>query len=857
MTNYSTADELYDALMEQTNKQSGDSQCILHALRNNRWTGEEGTSERGVNMIHTKINIHYKNGTKVKIPSYLSRSQIDMKFSQWGQTEIDLHTQYLDDTPQDFTQAPLIQNCNDWIILLNNHNHKVKNFAVLDIDSKEELFKIYKNGFPVFECAFTLSVSKALPHYYITTTEMLGQHLGTKSGDIDIDLICNYVYEKKKSKLYGLKPLEFTQKQLCDFCGFDKDKMVMRTPFSERKEDCIKKIHEKPAGIRDEYFIELGSKRFKPTKEVIPYNLLTKIFSVLPVENYINRTKWFSLVRATIAQLDTQSNANDYLLMVNDFFRKASKYEYDWDDENLSLFVKFINDNSYASLDANWFFRELKEVDMDLYKECIFAPHRPLDTKAFSKLRWSEALKFFNARVAFIDVSNQFVEYKHSTKQFVFRKEQDLKVAYRNLNYTGIKRVIKNDEVEEKEIKKKFINDWLDSEDRRTYAGGCCFKPPPSQPHYTHYNLFTGFDLDLDENPCENWSKDKLERELSVVFRHLRFLSGEDKTEEVFRYQMKYFASLLKYPGVLPRVALVWISVPGVGKNQFLNFLESIMGSKYYYSSSSSNEMLGDFNDCVRGKLLLNFNEFKSSSNNLEAIKELITEVTLSTREKHKNPIRIENFAHSVFASNQIGKRPIEIEYGDRRLVVIRNNPTPASDHYKFDLEYGKVLHETFTNKTIQYAFLTYCRKFVPVSKNYNFETNRPITEEYIQLRSRNIPYIIRFIKFWYATNPPQEEFTQGQLFGLFKDFKIQENEKIDIPSTYFINDIKNYVIRQTDEDYLDSNPTSIINMPKGKKQNMFRLDRLRTKLYLEKEHIDTSLFLNDTDDEDDEDEDE
>jgi hypothetical protein len=94
-------------------------------------------------------------------------------------------------------------------------------------------------------------------------------------------------------------------------------------------------------------------------------------------------------------------------------------------------------------------------------------------------------------------------------------------------------------------------------------------------------------------------------------------------------------------------------------------------------------------------------------------------------------------------------------------------------------------------------------------------------------------------------------------LFGLFKDFKIQENEKIDIPSTYFINDIKNYVIRQTDEDYLDSNPTSIINMPKGKKQNMFRLDRLRTKLYLEKEHIDTSLFLNDTDDEDEDDEDE
>ena len=848
--NFSTPQQLYEALLKQPQNET-----IAPYMERNGIIGKELTNHNGMNFINIKLWINKdKKGNTTKTPCFLKRSGLKIPFSIWNSNEVEAHNEFLKNTHKEYSTKTLLDECQHFIVLPSNCEDTNKGYLCIDIDSKDELFRLYKEGFPVFDIPFTLSSSKKLPHFWIETQGREKQILGKDLKEPrDFDLISNYVYEKKSSIVYGsssvpaINRIDYNKWFGLEINGDPKS-------YGNIREERLNKTIKKPVkavGIYDKYdqlkdiVIDKGDKKFEPTWETIPFKELSVLLNTLDCNKYGTYREWFKLLKCVICQLNKHSNTNDYVGLINKFYEKHPKFSEEWKQENFVEFVKCINAGNYNteftighSSSAEWLYSELEKENRDMWKQLAFRNHRDLCPIEFKKLDFNESIEIFNKRCCYIGgKTNMYCEYNSYENEFIFSKKNELKDKYSHYYYMETAEVYdkQSNQMKTKESRKKFIPMWLDSEYKKCFNGGTCFNPPPSKCNESkQFNLYTGFEVDrqVEYNEKVNaMTKEELEEELKPVLDHLRYLSGEDKTEEVYQYQLKYFSHLIKYPAIIPRVALVWISVPGCGKNLWLNAMENIMGDKYYYSSASSREILGDFNCCVRGRLLLNLNEFKCNFTLLEALKELITEKKLSTREKHKNDIRIENRARIVITSNL--KNPLVIEFKDRRFMVVRCNPITTCDEFK-ESGYFSKLTETFNSLYIQKCFVRYCREFVSVTENYNFEQNIVKTSEYKMLQSNSVPACVRFLRYWYEklNTDGKGELTAGKLFQLYLTWKEEEQEKLDYSHNKFINEIEAYRIATTGSTYLSYNPQAMIHIITGKKQKYYQLDKDRAVEY-------------------------
>ncbi len=858
---YQNSQELYNALLKQDSCDS-----IFTYFKNANAVDDDMTSATDINLISTYINIFERKGKIQKAPAYLKFSGNKLKYSLWLQQDVQKHNEWLENNKPKYSPMPYMNNCDSFLVLLNNYHQSAnrKGYAVVDVDSMDELWTLWKNGFPMFEVPFTLSVSKKMPHFYIRTDQTLKRNCGNKQ-QRELDLITQYVYEKKTSMVYGPSSIPtFTKQELERLMDFTLE-YELESPSNKMEKfmienKCIPATIEW-GDVDRETTIFLNNVEIEPKGEVIPFFALKRLINALNPDNYVARPVWLKMLRAVLNMMTSKSNPMDYVKLLDDWYQNSNKYQSCWFEETVKYFVKWINDGQYENLGASFLFRELHKANRELWLELAFANTRELDVEAFSNLKYNDAVNVYNQNYAYLAGNEtQYVNYNPVTHKHIFLTDQQMKMTFRNLFYT-ITTCDKNGEC--RDIKKPFLKAWMESTKRKTYSGGVCFAPYPKKPAYNQYNLFTGFELDdVDEfnDEIDRMSKFEMEAELEPVFQHLKYLSGEDRTDEVYEFQLKFFAHMLKYPGVLPRIAMLWVSVPGTGKNQWLNFLESIIGSKYYYSTANSKEIVGDFNDNVRGKILLNLNEFKNGYENMEAIKELITEKTISTREKHKNSIRCSNYSHIVFTTNN--PHSMNIEYGDRRFFVVRNNPKTASKKFKETFQYGANLNRILTNIRIQKIFLAYCREHIKVPMDYNFETNIIKTDEYKILKAKNIPPIIRFIRWWYVTHEkPQKHLkrnrTAPQLYKMYQEWKIAEGEKGEYSKNILINQFQNYIIRHESDDYLECNPNVFIRIPVSKtgkplKQKTYHMDLERCEAFLISEDLDVDLFMDD-DDEDEE----
>lgn len=836
---------------------------IHEYMRDVKATGDNFTSPNGMNFIQTKLNIFVKNGKKQKIPCFLRYSGIELKYSVWGAEEVMNHNHFLENTKKQYENITYSEDCSNWIILPNNCEIN-DNMVCLDIDDVEEIERLEKMGFPFDKIPFTRSSTKGLPHCWFYTDLPIQQIQMKKRFGRDIDLVRNYVYEKQSSLVYNPQEKIPTIKveDLAKYLEISEEDLTQPYTYSHRKITEINKISgsvvETARNKKGKKILDIKAKKFEPTWEIIPYTNLNRIIQSLPVEEYRTHSEWYKIVRVVIAMIGSESNPNDYLEMFNMWVQTMDSYNESYDEENLKLFIQVLNENSYKNFNigslssSEWLFEELYKHNKALWKELAFLPTRHLDPVIFDKLDYQEAVEVFNNRVGYIGSGiNLYVEYNHESNQFIFHKKQALEEEYGNLySVVQIPKVRKGKvEMEDKEV--MFIKKWIIDKNRKTYKGGVVFNPPPEIVKNTTFNLFTGFEIENIEHfydsQIEMLSKEQLEEELSFMLQHLKYLSGEDKTEQVYKYNLYYFAHLLKFPAILPRICLVWTSIAGVGKNQWLNFIAAIIGSKYYHSTANTDELLGQFNTSIRGKLLINLNEFKNNADQLAALKELITEEYMDTREKHKGDMRVKNCIRPVMTTND--KKVLTFEFKIRRFQVNRCNPITASEEFKFEKQYGKELHANSTSLWQQKCFLAYCRKYVEVTKNYNFETNRIITDEFLLLRSRNVPYFLRFLRYLY-NKKDCKKYTSREMYSVAKQWLIDDGEKFSISLEQLTQELDTHSMRQTDQSYLNNNIPCVFHNPKYK-QKCYMLDMLRCKEYLKEEFIEVTDFLASSDEED------
>ena len=847
--------------------------------------------KRGV--LHTELKVWFnKNGSKMKTPCFIKHSGVSkLPFTVWNEDEVKEHNEFLNNTTKPYSDQPYSDFCKDAILLFNNDQNLFEGdkdllTVCLDVDSEDELYRLYDCGFPVFETPYTLSTTKRLPHFWFKTRPKYHQKLLGKNlpEPCDCDLLNDLSFERLSGKVFQADCYDDSvwNNHLCDKVfgeGNWENSGTHRDEYAERRENSQKRVSGGEAKTRTNHTtetteVELGGVRLQRTHEVLPLFVLHDLVMALDVERMSAYNMWWALVQATTNMVDSANNPNDYLKLLNEFYKKSSRYDPSWDNENAKEVAKALNNPRTKDYGVNFLFAQLMRDNRQLWVKLAFSKNRKLDPMLFKKLYLKEAREVMNEHVSFVmGEQPHYVEYKAVQKKFVYYKEPELKQNYANLKWTARKQKLDKEgeptgEYAEETCNKFVVKNWLEWEGKSQYEG-LTFAPPPRFAHDDEYNLFTGFDCDLYQqydDEINQLTKEELEDKLSFMLGHLRYLSGEDQTDEMFDYQLKYFAHLLKYPGVLPRVMLIWISVPGCGKNQFLNFHKHIVGDRYFHSTANKEEVVGNFNSSIRHKLLYNINEMRNAHEIMERLKELITEQSVSSTKKFQEAVLLNNFIRLIGTSNL--KNPIPIEFKDRRLVVVRCNPVVVSDSYT-EMGYFNTLQENITSLYIQKCWLRYCREFVVVDKDYNFEKNRVFTNEYKMLKTRNVPYQLRFMRYLYnvrmknkSQGKPDDPFTQKKLYTEWLNFKMREGEKLDISKSNLMNELEMYKQYSTGTEYLEQHPDHFITLEgleQGKKQKYYTFNWDRMYDFLHSECIDGMVsnyeFQDSSSDEDSDDE--
>jgi len=262
---------------------------------------------------------------------------------------------------------------------------------------------------------------------------------------------------------------------------------------------------------------------------------------------------------------------------------------------------------------------------------------------------------------------------------------------------------------------------------------------------------------------------------------------------------MDYCAHMVQRPGELSRVAILFKSNQGVGKNVFWeNFINSILGREYLLQTADIDKIVGRFS-MVQNKLCIIMDETsgKDSFLNSEKIKNSITAETIAWERKGIAGVTLNNCARLLFFTNN--STPIKIEMTDRRFVVYE-----CADDVKNNEAYFKDLISNFKNK--QHMKTLFGMLMARDISKWNSVADRPITQIYRDIQSAGIPpmalYLDSMVKDYRGASPENPLNMEALMrlplaVDMFQNFTtwLRENgfTKLEYNTTKFGRELKTY----------------------------------------------------------------
>ena len=275
----------------------------------------------------------------------------------------------------------------------------------------------------------------------------------------------------------------------------------------------------------------------------------------------------------------------------------------------------------------------------------------------------------------------------------------------------------------------KWIKHWRSKKYIRTFENVDFLPPPLACADYT-MNTFNG--LRAEKLPACDAAN------IDLLINHIGVLSGNDAGGT--QYIINYLAHAIQKPGELPRVALVFQSDQGTGKNIFFeNFVRKLMGTEYLLQTAEMDKVIGRFS-MINNKLFVIMDETsgKDSFTNSDKIKNIITCEQIPWERKGIDGININNCGRYLFFSNN--DTPVKIEASDRRYVVFK-----CSNERQNDSPYFKKMSKMFSDDAVIKTLYNYLLN-VDISK-WDSIHDRPITQAYKDIQSANIPSMAKWLE--------------------------------------------------------------------------------------------------------------
>jgi len=283
-----------------------------------------------------------------------------------------------------------------------------------------------------------------------------------------------------------------------------------------------------------------------------------------------------------------------------------------------------------------------------------------------------------------------------------------------------------------KDIIKEFVPKWIEDTHRKQYKE-IRFVPAFIE-HPQYFNTFRGFNFNVIEDSMLN-----LERKKEVIetfTKHIGLLTNYHKESE--EYVIKYISHLFQKPSEKPMSSMIFKSKQGYGKDLMVDFISKMLGKKYIHRTQKLNDIFGDFNSCLKEKLVVQFSETsgKDGYNFAEEMKDIITADELVIKEKYLEPYTQKNYIRQIILSNN--RNPVKIPFDDRRYSVFRSHHRKPKTQY-----FNKLVDMLNNDDDLQILFNFFSTYDI---SNFSPAQDRPRTDAYEEMKEHNINPIFEFL---------------------------------------------------------------------------------------------------------------
>ncbi len=218
---------------------------------------------------------------------------------------------------------------------------------------------------------------------------------------------------------------------------------------------------------------------------------------------------------------------------------------------------------------------------------------------------------------------------------------------------------------EGKKVKVNPFNMWSEDVGRRDVKK-IAFDPRPEgirDPNI--FNIWQGYNLSAEE--AQVFDEDDAQPMLDHIFNI--WCGGR---ADYYDYVLNWFAFILQKPWIKQGTLLALQSEQGGGKGVVFEQIGQIMGTAHFTATASMNNILGDFNGGLEGKVLIDLDEafWGGEKQIMGKMKNLITEKAQTVNKKCKEAYDVANStSFSITTNNSLFAG---IEKGDRRYMCLK-----------------------------------------------------------------------------------------------------------------------------------------------------------------------------------------
>ena len=281
-----------------------------------------------------------------------------------------------------------------------------------------------------------------------------------------------------------------------------------------------------------------------------------------------------------------------------------------------------------------------------------------------------------------------------------------------------------------------FAKEWLCDPALRMVRK-CDFIAPPLVCPEDVFNTFDGFVAErITPEPCDIW----------LFHEHCRLLmEGNTEWSEWFQ---DHLADIVQNPGRVNNICCVFQSKPGSGKSTFLESLfRGILGPRYFHSTNAASQIVGQFQSALENKLTVIWEESKPKDGCSAAseLKNMITSNTMSIERKGQDPVMMRTPKRIFILTNELDRRSVIIDEGDRRYMV-----AVASPERQGDAVYMREMFDCVNDPAWLRAVYDHLR--MRDLGKYDgglvvWEKSRPITTAYKDLLEASVPHSVKWLR--------------------------------------------------------------------------------------------------------------